>query len=119
MQSRRFTNHTAALGQSKGSVKSFSGSSTTATLLPGKKEIARETSDKRNTYPLGQTWHRRLYWVLESIKDDAAHEYQPALTGLTAQSRNLALQWLQDSVQLLMYVVPNQLNKILSLNEWA
>ena len=32
-----------------------------------------------------------MYRVLESIKDDAAQEYQPALAGLTAQSHNLAL----------------------------
>ena len=34
-----------------------------------------------------------MYRVLESIKDDAAQEYQPALTGrgLTSQSRNLGL----------------------------
>ena len=51
----------AALGQSQGSVKRFSGSSagwwadTTATLLPGKKDIARGTSEKIDTEPLGQT----------------------------------------------------------------
>ena len=50
-----------ALGQSQGSVKSFLGSSTgwwadtTATLLPGKKEIARGTTEKINTEPRGLT----------------------------------------------------------------
>ena len=34
----------------------------------------------------------KQYRVLGSIKDNAAQEYQSALTGLTAQSRNLALQ---------------------------
>ena len=33
-----------------------------------------------------------MYRVLESIKDNDAQEYQPTLTGITAQSRNLALQ---------------------------
>ena len=46
-----------ALGQSQGSVKSFLGCSTgwwvdtTATLLPGKKETARGTTEKINTEP--------------------------------------------------------------------
>ena len=50
-----------SLGQSQGSVKNFPGSSTgwwddtTATLLPGKKKIARETTEKLNTEPRGPT----------------------------------------------------------------
>ena len=50
-----------ALGQSQGSVESFLGSSTgwcadtTATLLPGKKEITRGTTEKINTKPWGST----------------------------------------------------------------
>ena len=46
---------------SQGSVKSFLGSSTgwwadtTATLLPGKKEITRGTTEKINTEPRGPT----------------------------------------------------------------
>ena len=51
----------AALGQSQGFVTSFLGSSTgwwagtPATLLPGKKEIAKGTSKKINTEPRGLT----------------------------------------------------------------
>ena len=50
-----------ALGQSQGSDISFLGSSTgwwadtAATLLPGKKEIARGTTEKINTEPRGPT----------------------------------------------------------------
>ena len=32
-----------------------------------------------------------MYMIFESIKDNVAQQKQPALTGLTAQSRNLAL----------------------------
>ena len=40
----------------------------------------------------GRTTHILPYRVLESMKYNAAQEYQPALTGLTAQSCNLSLQ---------------------------
>ena len=62
-----------ALGQSQGSVKSFLGSSagwwadTTATLLPGKKEIARGTTEKVKTEPRGPTYCRPLYIVDLSV----------------------------------------------------
>ena len=50
-----FTVQRPALGQFQGSVKSFLGSSTgwwaDTTLLPGKTEIARETTEKINTQP--------------------------------------------------------------------
>ena len=50
-----FTVQRPALGQFQGSVKSFLGSSTgwwaDTTLLPGKKEIARGTTEKINTQP--------------------------------------------------------------------
>ena len=62
----------------------------------------------------------QYYRVLEPIKDNAAQELQPALTGLTAQSRNLAIQWLQDSVHVRsnpLNGAAGTINRIVLLNE--
>ena len=39
-----------------------------------------------------------LYSIFESFEDNAAREKQPALTGRTAQSHNLALPLLETAV---------------------
>ena len=47
-----------------------------------------------------------MYAVFKPFEDNTAREQQPALTGQTAYSRNLALPSLETAVGLLLYLSP-------------
>ena len=58
---------------------------------------------------------RNLIPGLESFEDNAAREWQPALTGQTAKSRNLVLIWLENPVDGLFLAR----NRYLPRPEWS